>query len=94
MDERKREGEKTKLKSFVPKEDYDKLERIFHDELKRKDEMIEALRKDSHLTMHTAIRQADKNQEIIERLNKALKDNAALRLEFDELKKELEKHRK
>ncbi len=54
-------------------EDIEKIREAFYEQIKRKDEEIERLKKENRILIATALKQSAKNDEIRERLEKAAK---------------------
>ncbi|MBN1155995.1 hypothetical protein JXA85_00120 [Candidatus Woesearchaeota archaeon] len=54
-------------------EDIDRIRTAFSEQLKRKDEEIERLKKENRVLIATALKQSEKNKELLEKLEKAAK---------------------
>lgn len=55
------------------KQELERLNKFYNDELKRKDKMIDELRKDNEIILRTAMKQSEKINNLTEKLKKALK---------------------
>ena len=60
-------------------EEHKKIVKILEDELKRRDQIIEDFKQKTNATLKSAIKQASKNQDIFNELDKLKTENEKLR---------------
>ena len=54
-------------------EDIEEIRKAFHEQIRKRDEEIERLKNENRILIATALKQSEKNEEIRERLEKAVK---------------------